>query len=190
MSHYCRRQQQPLPPTDSRFRMRAGEHYLIVSTTRIGVQVEYYSQMAQAEPDWRVWLDYDENPDLLGLRDARLGWDLVGLARLLWAYVGAAQTVELTARQDGKVSTPSHLMAGVRVWRESHQTEALILELLGRVNRPLSRAEIARELGLTKNPRLIELIESMVAGGELSRTEEPLANGKTKYLYSDNRFTP
>lgn len=179
-----------VPPTDKRFRVRIGlNHHLVVWTNVYGVQLEYFTKMNQEQGDWTVWLDYDENPDLKGLFHPVHGWDLVGLARLLWAYVDAAETIQRTSAKDGKVSVPFHLNPGIREWRESQETTLLIHSVLQAANRPLSRKEIAKGLGKSKHPRLNKLIESMVEAGELTRSEEPLQNGKMKYLYSDNADT-
>jgi hypothetical protein len=171
--------------------MRVGiSHHLVVTTSLLGVEVEYFTRMGQTDGDWKIWLDYDENPDLEGLRHPRLGWDLIGLARLLWAYVGVAETIYQNAKQDGSQVEPFHLEDGIRRWRESHETRTLILSVLRAAERPLTRRQIANLIGLSKHPRLNKLIEEMAEAGEIKRIEEPLRNGKAKFLYSDNKDTP
>ncbi len=171
-----------MPPTDKRFRMRLGNHHLLVTTTLLGVEVEYFTRAGQADGDWKVWLDYADNPDLEGLRHPVLGWDLVGLARLFWAYVGAAG--------NGKVSTRSHLESGINQHRESTETRSLIRSVLQKSKRPLSRKDIAETIGKSKHSRLNNLIEQMVKDGEIIKTEAKLQNGKSKYLYSIMKIPP
>ena len=180
-----------LPPTDKRFRMRVGQtHHLIVTTNILGVEVEYFSRLGQEEGDWKVWLSYADNPDFEGLRHPRLGWDLVGLARLLWAYVGVAESIHLTTSQNRTGVEPFHLEEGIQQHRDSTETRTLIFSVLRAAKRPLSRREIAELIGLSKHARLNNLIETMVGAGEIIRTEEVLKNGKIKFLYTDNEDTP
>ncbi len=178
-----------LPPTDKRFRMRVGiNHHLVVTTTILGVELEYFSRSAQPEGDWKIWLDYADNPDFEGLRHPRLGWDLVGLARLLWAYVGVAERIHLTTSERRTGVEPFHLEQGIQQHRDSTETETLIFSVLvGAKGRALSRKEIAEAIGLSKHSRLNHLIEQMVKAGKIIKTEEVLKNGKTKFLYTDNK---
>lgn len=190
--YYYRRRDDYQPPRDTRFRMRVGvTSYIVVTTGPFGVSMSYFDKYAHSksdEPDWVMHLDFVDNPHLWGLRDPALGWDLIGLARLLWAYVVNPNQVELTAGQrrepDDTVSEQFHREHDIQQRRETAETEALIREALQHSVRPVTRLELAKVLGLSKSPRLIGIIEGMVDRGELKRAEVELKNGKSTFLYT------
>lgn len=183
-----------LPPQDKRFRMRVGVgQFLVVTTSVVGVEVNYYSKSRLENPDWTLWLDYTDNPQLQGLRHPQLGWDLVGLAKLLWAYVVNPNQVRLNGGQSVEtgetVSAQYQVISGSQIRRESAETEALLYSVLQGANRPMTRLQLARALGLTKSPNLITIIEGMVERGDIQRIEKQLKNGKSTFLYADNGLT-
>lgn len=191
---YFRRQGPELPPHDKRFRMRVGlNHFLVITTTVIDVSIEHYSKSAQKDPDWTMHLTYADNPQLEGLRHPQFGWDLVGLARLLWAQVMNPNPMQLTGaqriEQGETVSASYEVINGAQAHRDAAETEALLRSVLQQAARPMTRLELVRAIGKTKSPWLISLIEGMVKRGAIQKTEQELENGGRLFLYSDNEFS-
>ena len=65
------------------------------------------------------------------------------------------------------VSTPSPRPKPYQEHRGRAETEALLLNVLRAAAGPLSRREIARALGRSKSPWLIQLIESLADRGHI-----------------------
>lgn len=61
---------------------------------------------------------------------------------------------------------------------------AIINIMKKRPNRPMTRREICRELGRSKNPSMIAIIENMVQQGKLRRTVDLTVGQKKAYFYS------
>lgn len=190
-SHWYRREPF-IPPLDKRFRMRVGvNQFLVVTTNVLGVEVNYYSKPALDKPDWTLWLEYNDNPHLQGLRHPQLGWDLVGLARLFWAYVVNPNQAPLNSSQrveiDETVSAQYQVISGPQMHLKIEETESLLRSVLKRSGRPMTRLELAHAIGKTKAPRLISIIESMVDRGEIHRVVTTLKNGKVTYHYTTSK---
>lgn len=80
----------------------------------------------------------------------------------------------------GTVSIPSHNRPNERPRTE---TVRLICETIESSAEPVTRTEIARALGRAKTPYLIDVIESLVGAGVLSRSHYVRHNGVVCYLY-------
>lgn len=61
---------------------------------------------------------------------------------------------------------------------------AIINIMKKRPNRSMTRREICRELGRSKNPSMIAIIENMVQQGKLRRTVDLTVGQKKAYFYS------
>lgn len=175
MSHFTRRAYEPMPH-DRRFRLRVGAGFMVVQTTAYAVEVEYFSKAAQTVGEWKMTLELDHNPDLMGLYHGQLGWDLPGLCMLLWRQLRDGIL-------DGTHMRPSHLGIEEEVRRSEAESMQTLHSVLVEAGRPLSRLELASALGRAKGPHVIQLIEQLVKTGEVERVETRLKNGKKKYLY-------
>lgn len=175
MTFYQRRAYEPMPH-DRRFRLRTASGFMVVQTTSYAVEVEYFSKPAQAEAEWKMYLDLDHNPGLEHLYHRSLGWDLPGLCMLLWRY-------PLDGTGDGTVMRPSHLGLDEENRRSEAETTERILSVLSGSEQPMTRRQIASALGRAKAPRIIQQLESLVKAGQVERVETQLKNGKKLYLY-------
>jgi hypothetical protein len=70
-----------------------------------------------------------------------------------------------------------------RVKQPREVTKRAILDVLYRVGRPLTRLDIADELGMKKTPWLITLIEELRDQGVIVRSAYTLPHGVICYLY-------
>lgn len=172
-------------PNPNRFRMRIGlNHFLVVVTNSVGISVEYFAESVQKEPDWTMWLDYSDNPQLKGLRHSQFGWDLVGLARLFWAHISSPNQVPLSGEVTKPTATVSapYLVPTKQDKRSTKETRELILAYV-RDNPNCTRLDIAKALERSKTPYLLGQIEVLVKNGALARTRKMQREGRSEYRY-------
>jgi len=80
-------------------------------------------------------------------------------------------------------TVPASSQTKRRVKQPREVTERAILDVLYRVNRPLTRLEIADEMHMKKTPWLISIIESLVNQGAVVRRSYTLPHGVVCYEY-------
>lgn len=74
--------------------------------------------------------------------------------------------------------------------RTRDDTRSLIIDVVTRSNRPLTRTQIARAIGRKKSPNLIDILNDLVKENVLSCGVKTFHNGVEGYVYwSDNKMS-
>lgn len=68
-------------------------------------------------------------------------------------------------------------------YRSMQENRALIIRAVSQSEQPLSRTQICKKIKRAKAPAMINLIESLVADGQLERLHEQRPNGVVMYYY-------
>ncbi len=68
--------------------------------------------------------------------------------------------------------------------RPRSETRQLMIEIVKRSKRPLTRTEIVNRLNRKKTPHLINMMDKLVEEGEFRRSIVTFNNGVTGYVYS------
>ena len=68
--------------------------------------------------------------------------------------------------------------------RPRSETRQMMIDIVARSKRPLTRTEIVNRLNRKKTPHLINMMDSLVDDGVFSRSIVTFNNGVTGYVYS------
>lgn len=68
--------------------------------------------------------------------------------------------------------------------RPRSETRQMMIDIVARSERPLTRTEIVNRLNRKKTPHLINMMDALVADGVFSRNIVTFNNGVTGYIYS------
>lgn len=68
--------------------------------------------------------------------------------------------------------------------RPRSETRQMMIEIVARSERPLTRTEIVNRLNRKKTPHLINMMDALVDDGVFSRSIATFNNGVTGYVYS------
>ncbi len=68
--------------------------------------------------------------------------------------------------------------------RPRSQTRQLMIDIVARSERPLTRTEIVNRLNRKKTPHLIDMMDALVDEGVFRRSIHTFNNGVTGYVYS------
>ena len=68
--------------------------------------------------------------------------------------------------------------------RPRSETRQMMIDIVARSERPLTRTEIVNRLNRKKTPHLINMMDSLVDDGVFSRSIVTFNNGVTGYVYS------
>lgn len=68
--------------------------------------------------------------------------------------------------------------------RPSSETRQMMIDIVARSERPLTRTQIVNRLNRKKTPHLINMMDALVDAGVFNRSIVTFNNGVTGYVYS------